>query len=135
MSKITNGLKKPTKQNARIAEIEKKFKEEGLLEEQILELKKEMDDLIQAKEYDERVEKKKKAVPKVKEPEKLNVAVFGWEKSGKTTICNYLQDQHGRCIVDLSQLLSYNVEHNTEAATQGSRIFRKVEIRNWKYNN
>ena len=37
--------------------------------------------------------------PKVKEHDKLNLILIGPEKSGKTTVANYLAQEHQRCVV------------------------------------
>ena len=39
--------------------------------------------------------------PAVKDKDKLNIIMFGPEKSGKTSIANFLSQEHQRCIVKL----------------------------------
>lgn len=45
--------------------------------------------------------------PAVKEHDRLNIILIGPEKCGKTTVANYLAQEHQRCVVKLDQLLDF----------------------------
>jgi adenylate kinase family enzyme len=39
--------------------------------------------------------------PAVKDKDKLNIILYGPEKAGKTSVANFLSQEHQRCIVKL----------------------------------
>ena len=44
----------------------------------------------------------------VKEKDKLNIILFGPEKCGKTTVANYLAQEHQRCVIRIDSLFDYS---------------------------
>lgn len=51
-----------------------------------------------------------KAIPAVKDKDRLNLILIGPEKCGKTSVANYLSQEHQRCIVKLDTLYDYCVK-------------------------
>lgn len=112
-----------TKQRVvRITEIDEKLKAAGLEEEKKAALLKEKEELEQAKLQDEAIEiGLPQAVPKVKDEKKVNIVIFGWEKCGKSAICDYFANKHKRGIILMCQLLQWNMQKNMPVAQKAQK--------------
>lgn len=57
--------------------------------------------------------------PKKVKPELLHhVVIIGLPKSGKTTVAKLLKKEQSRAIVNLNELLDWNLNQNTEASIE-----------------
>eukprot|EP01022_Parablepharisma_sp_SALTPOND_P020800 TRINITY_DN386_c0_g1_i3.p1 TRINITY_DN386_c0_g1~~TRINITY_DN386_c0_g1_i3.p1 ORF type:complete len:4093 (+),score=589.86 TRINITY_DN386_c0_g1_i3:873-13151(+) len=91
-------------------------------------LKKEKEELEQAKLEDEEAEMAEPdKIRKVEEEKKLNVIIFGWDKQGNTAIANHLSEQHKRGIISISQVLQWNMQKNTQAAQNAQKYLAEKE--------
>jgi adenylate kinase family enzyme len=66
----------------------------------------------------------------VKEEDKLNIVIVGPEKCGKTTLANYLAQEHQRGIVRLDQLYDWCLKRGSQLAEEASKYLeeRKQEL-------
>lgn len=63
--------------------------------------------------------------PAVKDKDKLNIIMFGPEKSGKTSIANFLSQEHQRCIVKLDQLFDFCVKRGLPVAEKATKYLEQ----------
>lgn len=66
----------------------------------------------------------------VKEEKKLNICIVGPEKSGKTTLANYLAQEHQRGIVKLDQLCDWSMNRGSQLADAANKFLedKKLEL-------
>lgn len=57
----------------------------------------------------------------VKEEDKLNVVIIGPEKCGKTTLANYLAQEHQRGVVRLDQLSDWCLKRGSQLADEATK--------------
>ena len=57
----------------------------------------------------------------VKEQARLNLVIIGPEKSGKTTLANYLAQEHQRTVVRLDSLFDWCLKRNSSLAEEASK--------------
>jgi len=92
------------------------------------ELKKNIEELEQEKLRDEALAMSEKViVPKVHEDKKVNVAIFGWDKAGKTTLCNHLMETKKRGIIQMSKLVQWNMERNNEVGQKAKAFLEEKQ--------
>lgn len=72
-----------------------------------------------AEDQEDRLEVKYPAP--VKEADKLNVLIYGPEKSGKTTLANYLAQEHQRAVVRLDQLFDWCLKRGSQLAEEAQK--------------
>lgn len=59
-----------------------------------------------------------RTVPAVKEHNKLNLIMIGPNSVGRTTVANYMAQEHQRCVIRLDQLLEYWLKRGGEFADE-----------------
>ena len=64
--------------------------------------------------------------PAVKDKDRVNLVLIGPEKSGKTSVANYLAQEHQRCVVRLDQLYDFCVKRNLPV---GEKVAKYLEMR------
>ena len=95
----------------KLGELEKKLKEEGLSGDDKERLKQEIGSIV--------IKEESVAYPKKVETELLqHIVLFGPAKSGKSHIAKLLKTEHNRTILNLDELLNWNVNYNTQAAAE-----------------
>lgn len=62
----------------------------------------------------------------MKDKDKLNLILIGPEKSGKTSVAQYLAQEHQRCVVKLDQLYDFCVKRNLPV---GEKAAKFLEVR------
>ena len=67
----------------------------------------------------------------MKEVDKLNVVIVGPEKCGKTTLANYLAQEHQRAVVRLDQLYDWCLKRGSQLADEASKY---LEERDAEFN-
>lgn len=67
-----------------------------------------------------------KMPPAVKEKDKLHIIPIGPEKSGKTSIANFLAQEHQRCVVRLDSLYDFCVKRQLPV---GEKVTKYLEQR------
>jgi len=72
-----------------------------------------------AQEQEDRLEAKHPAP--VKEEDKLNLVIIGPEKCGKTTLANYLAQEHQRGVVRLDQLHDWCLKRGSQLADEAAK--------------
>ena len=72
-----------------------------------------------AREQEDRLEVKYPAP--VKEEDKLNLVILGPEKCGKTTLANYLAQEHQRGVVRLDQLHDWCLKRGSQLADEAAK--------------
>lgn len=70
----------------------------------------------------------KAVIPKVKTRDRLNIILFGPEKSGKSTIAYFLSEEHQRGIVNLSELLSWCEKNNTPTYEEAAKYLEERDV-------
>jgi septal ring factor EnvC (AmiA/AmiB activator) len=76
-----------------------------------------------AEEQEDRLEVKYPAP--VKEEDKLNLVIIGPEKCGKTTLANYLAQEHQRGVVRLEQLFDWCLKRGSQLAEEASKYLER----------
>lgn len=66
-----------------------------------------------------------KAIPAVKDKDRLNLILIGPEKSGKTSVANYLSQEHQRCIVKLDGLYDYCVKRSLPVGEKAQKYLEQ----------
>ena len=61
----------------------------------------------------------------VKEEDKLNIVIVGPEKCGKTTLANYLAQEHQRSVVRLDQLYDWCLKRGSQLAEEASKYLEE----------
>ena len=61
----------------------------------------------------------------VKEEDKLNIVIVGPEKCGKTTLANYLAQEHQRGVVRLDQLYDWCLKRGSQLAEEASKYLEE----------
>jgi len=64
--------------------------------------------------------------PAVKEKDKLNILLIGPDKSGRTSVGNFLSQEHQRCLVKLDALYDYCVKRGLPV---GEKANKYLEMR------
>mmetsp|Transcript_39618 Transcript_39618/g.60624 ORF Transcript_39618/g.60624 Transcript_39618/m.60624 type:complete len:579 (-) Transcript_39618:7106-8842(-) len=59
--------------------------------------------------------------PPVKEEDKLNLIIIGPEKSGRTTLANYLAQEHQRAIIRLDQIFDWCLKRGSALAEEAQK--------------
>ena len=70
-------------------------------------------------------------LPNVKDKDRLNLILIGPEKSGKTSVANFLQQEHQRQIVKLDGLYDYCVKRGLPVADKAQKYLdqRQEELK------
>lgn len=63
-----------------------------------------------------------KSIPSVKDKDKLNLVLIGPEKAGKTSVAQFLAQEHQRCIVKLDQLYDFCVKRNLPVGDKAAKF-------------
>lgn len=63
--------------------------------------------------------------PAVKDRDKLNVILYGPDKAGKTSIGNFLSQEHQRCLVKLDQLYEFCVKRGLPVAEKAAKFLEQ----------
>ena len=53
--------------------------------------------------------------------DKLNIVIIGPEKSGRTTVANYLAQEHQRAVVRLDQLYDWCMKRGSQLADEATK--------------
>jgi adenylate kinase family enzyme len=61
----------------------------------------------------------------VKEEDKLNVVIVGPKGSGKTTLANYLAQEHQRAVIRLDQLSDWCLKRGSPLAEEASKYLEE----------
>ncbi len=61
----------------------------------------------------------------VKEEDKVNIVILGPEKSGKTTLANFLAQEHQRAVVRLEQLYDWCLKRGSALAEEASKFLQE----------
>lgn len=62
----------------------------------------------------------------VKDKDKLNLILIGPEKCGKTTLANYLAQEHQRCVIKIDSLYDYCLKRGLQV---GYKVQKHLEER------
>lgn len=63
-----------------------------------------------------------KPIPSVKDKDKLNLILIGPEKSGRTSVAQFLAQEHQRCVVKLDQLYDYCVKRGLPVGEKAAKF-------------
>jgi polyhydroxyalkanoate synthesis regulator phasin len=63
-----------------------------------------------------------KLPPAIKEVNKVNIVLVGPNTSGRTTLANYMAQEHQRCVIRVDQLLDYWVKRGHSIAEEATKF-------------
>jgi adenylate kinase family enzyme len=63
-----------------------------------------------------------KSIPAVKDKDKLNLVLIGPDKSGKTSVAQFLAQEHQRCFVKLDTLYDYCIKRNLPVGEKAAKF-------------